>query len=226
MSLIPKDTRTQLSNVRLCVITDQRLSRGRSFEEVVEAAIAGGAQMIQFRDKKLDDGPFYHQALRLRSLTREAGVLFIINDRVDVALSVGADGVHVGEHDLPVDVARQLIGSEMILGASAGTPEEVRRARGAQADYLGVGAIFPTDTKGDAAHVGLERLVQLRPLVDVPILAIGGIAADNAAQTIEAGADGVAVISAVVGAEDISAAASLLLERVRQAGHWFAEEKG
>ncbi|MFC1682925.1 thiamine phosphate synthase [Candidatus Zixiibacteriota bacterium] len=221
-----KDRKLLLPKVRLCVITDRRLSRGRSFEEVVKAAIAGGAQMIQFRDKELDDGPFYHHAFRLRSVTREAGVLFIINDRVDVAQSVGADGVHVGEHDLPVDVARQLIGPEMILGASAAVPAEVRKAQAAGADYLGVGAIFPTGTKGDANHVGLERLVQLRPLVDVPILAIGGIAMDNAAESIEAGADGVAVINAVVGAEDISTAAALLLERVRQAGQRPAGEKG
>jgi thiamine-phosphate diphosphorylase len=226
MKSVNKDRKSLLSNVRLCVITDQRLSRGRSFEEVVREAIVGGAQMIQFRDKELDDGPFYQQALRLRSLTRGAGVSFIINDRVDVALSVAADGVHVGEHDLPVDVARALIGPEMILGASAGTPDEVREAQGAGADYLGVGAIFPTGTKDDATHVGLERLVQLRPFADIPILAIGGITADNVAQTIEAGADGVAVISEVVGADDISAASALMLQRIHQAGQRSAGEKG
>jgi thiamine-phosphate pyrophosphorylase len=172
--------------------------------------------MIQFRDKGLPDGQFYREALRLRDLTQRAGVLFVINDRVDVALSVGADGVHLGEQDLPLEVARKLVGPEMILGASARTPQGVRKAQEGGADYLGVGAIFLTGTKDDAIYVGPERLAQLRPLVKVPILAIGGITAENVAQVIRAGADGVAVISAVVGAEDVAEATAMILRRVRQ----------
>jgi thiamine-phosphate pyrophosphorylase len=217
MSLAGKDLRIQLAQVRLCVITDQGLSRGRRFEEVVQAAIRGGAQMIQFRDKELSDGQFYREALKLKALTREAGVLFIINDRADVALSAGADGIHLGDQDLPLKEARRLLGPELIVGASAQTPSEVHHAQEAGADYLGVGAIFPTGTKKDAVHVGTERLVQLRPVAKIPILAIGGITEDNAEQAIQAGADGLAVISAVVSAEDIALATARLLNRVRQA---------
>jgi thiamine-phosphate pyrophosphorylase len=220
-----KDAKKQLSQVRLCVITDRALSRGRSFEDIVKAAIRGGAQMIQFRDKQLPDGEFYRQALKLQNLTSQAGVLFIIDDRVDVALSVGADGVHLGERDLPVEAARKVLGSELIVGASARTPEGVRRAQEGGADYLGVGAMFPTGTKDDATYVGIERLAQLRPLVKVPILAIGGIAVDNAAETIRAGADAVAVVSAVVAAEDVAGAARLLLKRVLKA-YDQGKEKG
>ncbi len=223
MSLIPKDTRTLLSNVRLCVITDRGLSRGRSFEHVVEAAIRGGAQMIQFRDKELPDGEFYQEAVKLRALTRQASVLFIIDDRVDVALAVRADGVHLGEQDLPLQEARELVDPQMILGASARTPDGVHRAQEEGADYLGIGAIFPTGTKDDVAAVGPERLIQLRPLVKIPILAIGGIISGNAAEVIRAGADGVAVISAVVSVHDIAAATALILERVghaRRASGW------
>ena len=216
MSLTDEDPRIRLSQVRLCVITDRGLSRGRSFEQVAVAVIRGGAQMIQFRDKELPDGEFYSQALRLRNLTRQAGILFTIDDRVDVALSVGADGVHLGENDLPLEVARRLVGSKMILGASARTPQAIRRAHQGGADYLGVGAVFPTDTKDDATYVGTERLAQLRPLAKIPILAIGGITAENVAQVIRAGADGVAVINAVVGADDIAEATAMILKKIRE----------
>ncbi len=212
-----RDKRDLLKDVCLCVITDRGLSRGRSLVEVVGAAIRGGTQMVQFRDKELPDGEFYRQALKLRELTRQAGVLFIIDDRVDVALCVGADGIHVGEKDLPLEPVRELIGPEMILGASARTPHEVQKAHEAGADYLGVGAIFATRTKEDIVCVGPERLTQLRSLATVPILAIGGITADNASHAILAGADGVAVISSVVGADDITRATSLLIEKVQEA---------
>jgi thiamine-phosphate pyrophosphorylase len=172
--------------------------------------------MIQFRDKELPDGEFYREALKLKALTQKSGVLFMIDDRVDVALSVGADGVHLGEQDLPLEEARKLMGPEVILGASARTPQGVRRAQEAGADYMGVGAIFSTSTKEDATYVGIEKLVQLRPLIHVPVLAIGGISQDNVGQAIQAGADGVAVISAVVGAEDIAEAAATILQRIRR----------
>lgn len=180
--------------------------------------------MVQFRDKELPDGPFFREAMKLRALTREAGVLFMIDDRVDVALSVGADGVHLGEHDLPLEAARKMVSWEMILGSSARSPQEARRAQEDGADYLGVGAIFPTGTKEDAVYVGIERLVHLRPLVHIPILAIGGITAHNAAQAIRAGADGVAVISAVVGADDVASATARLLDCVRRAKETTSQE--
>jgi len=217
MNLAGKDLRIKLAQVRLCVITDKKLSRGRSFVQVTQAAIRGGAEMIQLRDKELPDGPFFREALKLRALTREAGVLFVIDDRVDVALSVGADAIHLGEQDLPLEEARRLVGPKMILGASARTPAGVKKAGEAGADYLGVGAVFATGTKGDATYVGTERITRLRPLVKIPILAIGGITEDNAGQAIQAGADAVAAIGAVMSAEDIADATARLLHRVRRA---------
>jgi thiamine-phosphate pyrophosphorylase len=218
------DKKAVLQNVQVCVITDRHLSRGRSFVDVVEAAIQGGAQMVQFRDKELPDGLFFREAMKLRALTRKAGILFIIDDRVDVALGVAADGVHLGEKDLPIEEVRKLVGSEIILGASARTRQAAQRAQERGADYLGVGAIFPTGTKDDAVHVGIERLTHLRPLVHIPILAIGGITAHNAAQAIRAGADGVAVISAVVGADEVASATARLLDRVRRAKETTSQE--
>jgi len=208
--------RSRLAQVRLCVITDRSLSRGRDVQEVVSAAIRGGAQMIQFRDKELSDGEFYRVASGLRELTRKADVLLTIDDRVDVALAVGADGVHLGERDLPLTAARELTGPDMILGASARTEEGVRLAQQGGADYLGLGAMFPTGTKGDAIHVGPERLRRLRPSIGIPVLAIGGITAENVEAVIRAGADGVAVIGAVVGADDAAEAAESILNRIRR----------
>jgi len=210
------DLRSRLHDVRLCVITDRSLSRGRGFEEVVSAAIRGGVRMVQFRDKEMADGDFYHVAVRLRALTRKAGVLLTIDDRVDVALAVAADGVHLGEKDLPWTAARKLIGPGMILGASARTADGVRLAQQGGADYLGLGAMFPTGSKDHAIHVGAERLRQLRPSIRIPILAIGGITAGNVETVIRAGADGVAVIGAVAGADDIAAAAESILKRIRK----------
>jgi thiamine-phosphate pyrophosphorylase len=222
MNRANQQLRSRLARVRLCVITDRALARDRGFQEIVSAAIRGGAQMIQFRDKELPDGEFYRTAERLRKLTREAGVLLTIDDRVDTALAVGADGVHLGEKDLPLPAARRLAGADMILGASARTPEGVQAAEEHGADYIGLGAMFPTGTKGDAVRVGPQRLRRLRPSIRVPVLAIGGITAGNVEEVIRAGADGVAVIGAVMAADDMAAAAAGILTRIRQ----VSEEMG
>jgi len=216
MNRANENLRLRLQQVRLCVITDRSLSRKRSFQEAVSAVIRGGAQMIQFRDKELPDGEFYRIAADLRELTRQADVLLTIDDRVDVALAVGADGVHLGEKDLPLPAARKITGPDMILGASARTAEGVRLAQQGGADYLGLGAMFSTPTKDDAIHVGPERLRRLRPSIRIPVLGIGGITAENVEAVIRAGADGVAVIGAVMGADDEAAAAERILERIRQ----------
>ena len=218
MNRANEQLRSRLDRVRLCVITDRALSGNRDFQEIVSAAIRGGAQMIQFRDKELPDGEFYRTAERLRGLTREADVLLTIDDRVDVALAVGADGVHLGEKDMPLPAARGLTGPDMILGASARTPEGVQAAQNSGADYIGLGAMFSTGTKGDAVLVGPERLRRLRPSIRIPLLAIGGITAGNVEEVIRAGADGVAVIGAVMAAGDMTAAAADILKRIRRVG--------
>lgn len=195
----------------LCVVTDVGLSRGRGHMDVVSAAIRGGATMIQLREKAATTTSFVEFGQELRAVTREAGVPLIVNDRVDVALAVGADGVHVGQDDMPAAMARRLIGSSMILGISATTLEEALRGERDGADYLGVGPIFPTGTKPDAGPaMGISGLSAIANRVRIPIVAIGGIGPDNVASVIAAGAAGVAVVSAIVSAPDVEGAARRL----------------
>ena len=194
---------------RLYVITDESVSRGRSHIEVAEAAIRGGADVIQLRDKTASGGTLYRVALSLRKLTREAKVPFLVNDRLDIALATDADGVHLGQKDLPAAAARNIMGPGRILGVSADTLEEALLAEKEGADYLGVGPVFEArETKADAGEpLGLERIARIRKHCRLPIVAIGGIDAQNARQVREAGADSAAVISAIVAADDITQAA-------------------
>ena len=194
---------------RLYVITDGRSGLGRSHLRIAEAAIRGGADVVQLRDKDASGGRLYEVALRLRKLTRGAGVPFIVNDRLDVALAADADGVHVGRHDLPASAARKILGPGRILGVSAETVEEAVAAEKDGADYLGVGPVFEArGTKADAGEpLGLELIANIRRHCRIPIVAIGGINAENARKVREAGADAAAVISAIAGAEDMEEAA-------------------
>ena len=193
---------------RVYVIADASRARGRSHLEIAEAAIRGGATAIQLRMKDEPARLMVRTARWLATLCQTAGVTFIVNDRVDVAMIVGADGVHIGQDDLPAEDVRRLMGRGALLGVSAATVQEARAAERAGADYVGVGAIYATGTKADAgAPVGLARIRQLRRAVGLPLVAIGGITVDNAAQVIAAGAQGVAVITAVTLAEDMAEAA-------------------
>ena len=205
-------------DLNLYVITDRRLSRGRSHREVVEKAIAGGATCIQLREKEISTRDLFAVAEELRAITREKGVAFIVNDRLDVALAVEADGVHLGQDDLPLTAARRIMPPGMILGASAGNLQEALAAQSLGASYLGAGAIFRTGTKMDAGEpIGLQALANLCRVVSIPVVGIGGINSDNARLVIAAGAAGVAVISSVVAASDIAAAAGEIAGIVRQA---------
>jgi thiamine-phosphate pyrophosphorylase len=194
---------------RLYLVTDERLSRGRSHLEVAEAAIRGGADVIQLRDKTSPSGELYRIALALRKLTLEAKIPLIVNDRLDIALAVDADGLHVGQDDLPAGVARRLLGPGKILGVSTETPEEALLAEKDGADYLGVGPVFEArGTKADAGDPkGPGMIAPIRAKCRLPIVAIGGIKAGNARSVLEAGADAVAVISDIVAADDIEQAA-------------------
>ncbi len=202
----------------LYVITDAKLSRGRSNRDVIAAAIRGGATIVQYRAKNTSSRQMIEEALELRELCHAQGVPLIINDRVDVALAVDADGVHVGQDDLPAALARRLIGPGKILGVSAENVKEAQTAIAEGADYLGVGAVFATGTKADAGEpIGLQGLMQVARVSTIPIVGIAGINATNAASVIRAGAAGVAVISAVVGADDVESAARELRRVVREA---------
>jgi thiamine-phosphate pyrophosphorylase len=197
---------------RLYVITDEKASRGRPHLQVAEAAILGGTDVLQLRDKEASSGQLYRVALQLRKLTRDAKVPFIVNDRLDIALAADADGVHVGQADLPASVVREIMGPGKILGVSVDTVEEALLAEKDGADYLGVGPVFEArGTKPDAGEpLGVDRIVRIRRHCRLPIVAIGGIDAGNARKVREAGADAAAVISAIVAADDIAHAARRL----------------
>lgn len=201
--------------LRLYLCTDSGLAGDRPLPGLVADAIAGGVTMVQVREKKASARGFYALALELKALCAARGVTMVINDRLDIALAVGADGVHLGQSDLPVAEARRILGDQGIVGASASTPELALQAAADGADYLGVGAMYPTGTKADIAGViGPGGLADIRAATRIPIVGIGGIGAHNADKVLEAGADGVAVISAVLGQSDCRAAAS----RLRKAG--------
>lgn len=194
---------------RLYLVTDENLSRGRSCLEVAESAIRGGADVIQLRDKTSPSGVLYRVALELRKLTLAANVPLIVNDRLDIALAVDADGLHVGQDDLPASVARRLLGPGRILGVSTETAEEALLAEKDGADYIGVGPIFEArGTKADAGEPGGPGMIApIRAKCRLPVVAIGGIKAGNARSVIEAGAAAVAVVSDIVAADDVEQAA-------------------
>jgi len=191
----------------LYLISDTAFSRGRTHEEIVRAGLSGGARVIQLREKKLSLHELYPVALRIREMTREADAALIINDSIELAMAIGADGVHLGQEDMPAGVARRLLGPDKIIGVSTHTIEEALVAQGEGADYIGFGPIYKTDTKGSGEPKGPEGLRAIREKIKVPVVAIGGIDAGNARVVIDAGADAVAVISAVVSAENIEKAA-------------------
>jgi len=205
-------------DLSLYVITDGHLFQGRSHIEIARAAISGGATAIQFREKGMSTRQMIDIAREIRALTRLAGVTYIVNDRLDVALGVDADGVHVGQDDMPVPLARRLIGKERILGVSVSNLEEALEAEREGADYIGVGSIYATASKPDAGlPVGLGVLTEIARRVSIPVIAIGGINEENVGEVIKGGARGVAVISAVVLAPDMEGATRRLRRRIEEA---------
>ncbi len=200
------------------VLTDRGLSRGRSEQEVVREAIAGGATAIQLRWKTGSLHDAMSVGRELRDMCRQTGVMFVVNDRVDLALALEADAVHLGDEDLPVPDARRIVGDAMVIGYSPATLVDAVHAPRLGADYLGVGPVYGTTTKSDAGEaVGIRRIKEVRDAVAIPVVGIGGINADNAADVIRAGAVGVAVISAVVAQEDVRDATLRLKRAVESA---------
>jgi len=200
------------------LVTQASLSAGRTTDELVADAIAGGVGVVQLREKDRSARERYELGQELRELTREAGVTFIVNDRVDLAQALDADGVHLGDDDLSVSVARDLLGDDALIGRSVSTVEDAREAAAAGADYLGVGAVFATGSKDDIDDdehaVGTDRVAAIADAVDIPFVGIGGITAENATEVVQAGADGVAVITAITRADDPAAATANLVDAV------------
>jgi thiamine-phosphate pyrophosphorylase len=205
----------------LYLVTDRGLARGRSTPEIVTAAVQGGTTVVQLREKDCSTREFIEQSLAIKEFLKDHGVPLIINDRVDVAQAVKADGVHLGQTDMPLGLAKKILGDSMIIGISAESLQDAIEAEKGGADYLGVSPIYATPTKTDTAPpLGLEGLREIRKAVGLPLVGIGGLTKENSVEVIRNGADGVAVVSAIVAADDPEAAArelKFVIEGARRA---------
>lgn len=186
------------------LVTDDSWLRGRSLADCVRQALAGGVTLVQYRSKHNDGGPMYAEALELKALCDSCGVPLIINDRVDLAMAIGAAGVHLGQDDLSCAAARKIMGNDYIIGVSAHNPREALQAVADGADYLGCGAVFGSATKQDARELGLANLCAIRQVSKLPMVGIGGITAVNYEQVLQTGAEGAAIISGILAASDIT----------------------
>lgn len=197
-------------DLSLYLVTDKS-DDVEKFLNTIEEAIKGGVTVVQIREKTADTLDFYNLALKVKGITTKYNVPLIINDRVDIALAIDADGVHVGQSDMPCDVTRRLIGEDKILGVSAATVSEAKKAEKDGADYIGTGAVFPTATKDDAPSVTKEGLKEVVESIDIPVVAIGGINHDNASELKDTGIAGLSVVSAIMSAENPKKASEELL---------------
>lgn len=191
----------------LYLVTDSALMSADTVEQSVEQAIMGGCTLVQLREKEKSSLDFYHTAVQVKAVCDRCGTALIINDRVDIALAVDADGVHIGQKDLPAKIVRKLIGGGKILGVSASDLDEALQAEKDGADYIGVGAMFATGTKADAKSVSLDKLKAIRSRIRLPIVVIGGINQNTIPLFSGTGIDGIAVVSAIVSESDITSAA-------------------
>lgn len=199
--------------LRLYAVTDRHWLNGRTLAQCVEQAIDGGATFVQLREKNLDEQNFLREAEELKKLCAARSVPFVINDNVEIAKKVGADGVHVGQSDMACLEARKILGPDAIVGVSAQTVEQALLAEKEGADYLGVGAIFATGSKDDAENVSIATLKEICQAVKIPVVAIGGIKADNMSELYGTGIAGISVISAIFANDDIRAATKVLAEK-------------
>ena len=205
----------------LYLVTDRRLMRTQTLTEAVKQAILDGCTMVQLREKDSSSQAFFQQVQEVKRITDQYQVPLIINDRLDIALAVGAFGIHIGQNDLPVPVVRQIIGKDMLLGVSVSSVEEAGQAMEDGADYLGVGAMFTTGTKTDAGMVPMEELIRIRRITNLPIVVIGGINRENAGAFRPMGIDGLAVVSSIIGQPDIRKAA----EEIKKAFYGEADDE-
>lgn len=199
----------------LYAITDRRNLDKKVFFEKIEEALQGGVTILQLREKELDEDSFINEAIEVKNICRKHGVPLIINDNVNVALKSGADGVHVGIEDMPIDEIRRTVPDSFIIGATCKTVEQAQSAERLGADYMGVGAVFPSPTKKNAVRITREQLKEICTSVSIPAVAIGGISLENVDELKGGGMSGIAVVSAVFSADDIQKAASLLKEKAK-----------
>ena len=199
-------------DLSLYLVTDKRNKTDDEFLEIIEKAIKGGTTVVQIREKEGETLDFYNLALKVKEITSKYNVPLIVNDRIDVALAIKSEGVHIGQTDMPADVARSLIGDEMILGVSASTVKEARKAEKDGADYIGTGAVFPTATKDDAPSITKDDLKEVTGSINIPTVAIGGITLENASELAGTGIAGISVVSAIMNSEDPKTASENLLK--------------
>ena len=196
----------------LYLVTDHRNKTDEEFLNIIEEAIKGGTSIVQLREKTASTKDFYQLALKVKEITTRYDVPLLINDRIDIALAVDSEGVHLGQDDMPADIARKIIGDDKILGVSASTVEEAIKAQIDGADYIGSGAVFPTATKDDADSVSKEELKSIVDSIDIPVVAIGGITIENASELKDTGIAGFSVVSAIMSADDPKEASQKLRE--------------
>lgn len=199
-------------DLSLYLVTDKRNKTDDEFLEIIEEAIKGGTTVVQIREKEGETLDFYNLALKVKEITSKYNVPLIVNDRIDVALAIKSEGVHIGQTDMPADVAHSLIGDEMILGVSASTVEEARKAEKDGADYIGTGAVFPTATKDDAPSITKDDLKEVTGSINIPTVAIGGITLENANELAGTGIAGISVVSAIMNSKDPKIASENLLK--------------
>jgi thiamine-phosphate pyrophosphorylase len=197
-------------DLSLYLVTDKS-DDVEKFLKTIEEAIKGGVSVVQIREKTADTLDFYNLALKVKEITTKYNIPLIINDRVDVALAIGAEGVHVGQSDMPCDVTRALVGHDKIVGVSAATIEEAKKAEKDGADYIGTGAVFPTATKDDAPKITKKDLKEIVDSINIPVVAIGGITIENASELIDTGISGLSVVSAIMSSDDPKKSSEKLL---------------
>jgi len=202
----------------LYLVTDRKLSLGRNNFEIIEAAVEGGVTIVQLREKEQSSRDFYNEGIRIRDFLKARRIPLIINDRLDIALALGADGVHVGQEDLPLEIARNLMGSNKIVGVSVSSSDEAKAAEAGGADYLGLSPIFVTATKPELTRqIGISGITPIRKSVRIPLVGIGSMNETNAYEAVLAGLDGVAVVSGICSQKDVSAAARRIKKEVMRA---------
>lgn len=207
--------RQKLAKVNLYIIADKKICKDKNIEDVVIQGIEGGAEMIQYRDKESSDRDFLATASKLQNICKQYKIPFIVNDRVDIAAFLKTDGVHLGRDDLPLEVARKILGPSKIIGISTENIDQAKEAEKQRADYVGIGPIFDTLTKKIEKPLGLEIINQAKKHLKIPFFPIGGITLENLDQVIEAGSKRIAVGSAVISASDVKSATRNFLEKIQ-----------
>ena len=201
-----------LKNCKIYLVTDEKACLEKDFYTCIEEAIKGGVKIVQLREKNISTKDFYEKALKVKEICENYGALFIINDRLDIAQAVGADGVHLGQSDMPIEKAREILKDKFLIGATARNVEEAKRAELLGADYIGSGAIFGTSTKDNAKKLEMEELKKIVTSVKIPVFAIGGINIDNVSSLKNIGLQGICAVSGILSEKDCKKAVDIMLK--------------